>query len=104
MGPTGAGRITGTAAASGGATLSSVAVTIENTTTTKCWNGSGVRRVERRPRRSHGDDELEPDLPGSDLVSNDSLLGYGQATDSASNAGTSTPIPSPTARPPRVRP
>ena len=84
------GSITGTAAASGGATISGDKVALENTTTSKWWNGSSFGGSSTDYVAATGTTSWSLSFAGSNLVSSDSYSVVAQATDSAGNVGTST--------------
>ena len=83
------GTISGTAAPSGGATLSSVGVAVENTTISKWWNGTSFSASSVNYVAATGTTSWSLSLAGSNLVSGDSYSVTAQATDTYGNVGTS---------------
>jgi large repetitive protein len=89
------GSITGTASstAGSGTSVTSSAVSIEDTNTSKYWNGSGFSSSTQVFNTASGTPtSWNYALPASNLTSGDSYTVVGQATDSAGNTGTSSTV------------
>ena len=84
------GSITGTAAASGGATISGEKVALENTTNSNWWNGTTFGGSSTDHVAATGTTSWSLSFAGSNLASSDGYSVVAQATDSAGNVGTST--------------
>ena len=85
------GTITGSASSNvTGATISGDKVALENTTTSKWWNGSSFGGSSAALRRSHGDDELEPELRREQPGLERQLLGGGPGHRLGRQGGTNT--------------
>ena len=85
------GTISGTASASNGATVTAVGVAIENTTTGKWWSGSSFSgaSADYVPVTT-GTTSWTLSFGASNLTTGDAYSVTAQATDSATNVGTST--------------
>ena len=92
-GPNWTGTITGTASDAIG-TVSSTAVAVENTTTNLWWNGSSFNGSSADYTGANGGAPTNwtSSLSASNLISGDSYKVVAEATDSAGNTGTSSPV------------
>ena len=88
------GTIKGTASsnAGSGASISSAAVAVENTSTDEYWGGSSFNQSSQTFEPATGTASWTLALAASKLTSGDSYTVIGQATDSAGNVGTSSTI------------
>ena len=87
-----AGEITGTAAAGTGASVSTTAVAIEDTSTKLWWNGSAFSASTKGFVTATGTTTWLMALPTSDLTSDVSYSIIAQATDNLANTGTSSTV------------
>jgi phenylpyruvate tautomerase PptA (4-oxalocrotonate tautomerase family) len=86
------GSITGTAAAGTGATVTSVSVAIENTKTSRWWNGSSFGASGKRFVTATGTTTWMLGLPSTDLSSGVTYKVVAEATDSLADTGTSATV------------
>ncbi len=88
------GKITGTASSNSGAgtTITSVAVAVENTKTSKWWNGTGFSASSQTFVTASGTTGWSLALARVNLTSGDSYKVTAEATDSAGNVGTSSTV------------
>jgi hypothetical protein len=86
------GAITGSASAKGGKTISSVKVSIENTTTGKWWNTTSFSATSQTFVVATGTTNWSFPLPASDLVSGDAYSVSARATDSGGDVVTSSAV------------
>jgi hypothetical protein len=88
------GTITGTASSNSGAstTIASTAVAIEDTSATKWWSGSSFSASTQTFVPVSGTTTWMLALEADNLTSGDSYSIVAQATDSAGNVGTSSPV------------
>jgi large repetitive protein len=86
------GTISGTASTNAGAgtTVASAAVAVENTTTSKWWNGTAFSATSQTFEPATGTTSWTFALAASKLTTGDSYSVVGQGTDSAGNVGTSS--------------
>jgi hypothetical protein len=86
------GTITGTASAGPGATISSISVAIEDTTTKQWWNGTSFSDATQTFVKATGTTTWYLPLGAGSLTSDDSYALVAGATDSAGNVGTSASV------------
>ena len=86
------GAVTGTASVTGGKTISSVKVAIENTTTRMWWNGTSFSATSQIFEPATGTTSWSRALPASDLVSGDAYSVIARATDLGGDVGTSSAV------------
>jgi hypothetical protein len=88
------GKITGTASSNSGAgtTIAATAVAIENTKTSKWWNGTGFSATAQTFVDASGTTSWSLGLTRVNLTSGDSYSVVAQATDSLGNVGTSSTV------------
>jgi Bacterial Ig-like domain (group 3) len=89
-GPNYTGKITGTASFT--VSASSVAVAVENTSTSLWWNGSSFAASSETFETATGTTSWSYSLAAANLVSGDSYRVVAQATDTAGNVGTSATV------------
>jgi hypothetical protein len=86
------GTITGTASAGPGATISSISVAIEDTTTKQWWNGTSFSDATQTFVKATGTTTWYLPLGAGSLTSDDSYALVAGATDSAGNVATSASV------------
>jgi hypothetical protein len=86
------GTITGTASARPGATISSVSLAIEDTTTKQWWNGTSFSDATQTFVKATGTTTWYLPLGAGSLTSDDSYALVAGATDSAGNVATSASV------------
>jgi hypothetical protein len=84
--------ITGTASAATGAAITSTAVAIEDTSTTMWWDGTAFAASSETFVPVDGTTTWMLAMPSANLTSGDSYSVIAEATDSASNVGTSSAV------------
>ena len=87
------GSITGSASSTAGTSVSGTAVAVKNTTTGNWWNGTSFAATSLTYEPATGATSWTYALTASEnFVSGDNYSVTGQATDSAGNIGTSSPV------------
>jgi hypothetical protein len=86
------GTITGTASAGPGATISSISVAIEDTTTKQWWSGSSFNDNSQTFVKATGTTTWYLPLKAGSLTSDDSYAVVAQTADSVGNLGTSSTV------------